>query len=342
MILISLNMKRSLFLLTSIVTRGNALIVPQSVTQKRVPVWRMVNQQKENIMIEDRSGHINPILAQKMYRWEQEQRQNLNLPKLQYSTRQGLRWVLDLVTHITQSSRMTLNEDRYEDLVQEGIIELMQAMTNYEKHARPQQSFETYAKHCIQLALEDYLWEVKTATTGTQTNKPALSMESTVEIADPLETHFKNQEEWEVREGLKEPVQDFVDKNDEYEGDDQMWIHQQQIAAPLRDMIPDGKEDSILNNSPDDLALMDMIRYNVDEVLSSTLEDVELQVIQMRFGLELEDLAAKTQKEVAYELGLSFSKIRKLQRQALEKLRTAYAEKYVDNDDNDDYWQDSV
>ena len=167
---------------------------------------------------------------------------------------------------------MILNEDRYEDLVQEGIIELMQAMTNYEKHARPQQSFEAYAKHCIQLALEDYLWEVKTATTGTQTNKPALSMESTVEIADPLETHFKNQEEWEVREGLKEPVQDFVDKNDEYEGDDQMWVHQQQVAAPLRDMIPDGKEDSILHNSPDDLALMDMIRYNVDEFLSSTLD----------------------------------------------------------------------
>lgn len=298
----------------------------------------------ETPLLEDRKGHINPELAQRIYKWEQEQRLNKNLPHLEHSTRDGLRWVLNLVNKLNRSNpNAPSNEDKHEDLVQEGVIALMQAMTNYEDQARPQQSFESFAKDSILRALEDYTWGVKTASTGgPQTSKPALSVESTVEIADPLETHYSNQEEWENRE----PEQEFVDMSVQYEGEDQMWVHQQQVAAPLREMIPDGDEEEALfdrgDGSPDDLALADLIRYDVDEFLATTLEELESQVIQMRFGLDSADGIPKTQKEIAYVLSLTSSKVRKLQKQALEKLRRAYSNRYTSEDEDYHYWQDSV
>mmetsp|Transcript_45795 Transcript_45795/g.111005 ORF Transcript_45795/g.111005 Transcript_45795/m.111005 type:complete len:343 (+) Transcript_45795:129-1157(+) len=304
-----------------------------------------VNQEAvETPLLEDRKGHINPELAQRIYKWEQEQRLNKNLPHLEHSTRDGLRWVLNLVNQLDRSSPNVSNsEDKHEDLVQEGVIALMQAMTNYEDQARPQQSFESFAKDTILRALEDYTWGVKTASTGgPQTSKPALSVENTVEIADPLETHYSSQEEWEIRE----PEQDFVDSSVRYEGEDQMWVHQQQVAAPLREMIPDGDEEEALfdggESSPDDLALADLIRYDVDEFLATTLEEIESQVIQMRFGLDSADGIPKTQQEIAYELSLTSSKVRKLQKQALDKLREAYSNRYTSQDEDDHYWQDSV
>lgn len=326
-------------------SRGLAF-VPQTLPRD-VVVTRMsiVDQEAvETPLLEDRKGHINPELAQRIYKWEQEQGLQKNLPRLDFSTRDGLRWVLSLVNQLNRPNPNAPNsEDKHEDLVQEGVMALMQAMTNYEDEARPQQSFESFAKESIRRALEDYTWGVKTASTGgSQTSKPALSVESTVEIADPLETHYSNQEEWEIRE----PQQDFVDSSVQYEGEDQMWVHQQQVAAPLRDMIPDGDEDESLfagrESSPDDLALADLIRYDVDEFLATTLQELESQVIQMRFGLDSVDGIPKSQKEIAYELGLTSSKVRKLQRQALDKLREAYTNRYTSQDEDDHYWQDSV
>ncbi|KAL3938170.1 MAG: hypothetical protein SGBAC_006857 [Bacillariaceae sp.] len=297
----------------------------------------------ETPLLEDRKGHINPELAQRIYKWEQDQRLNKNLPHLEHSTRDGLRWVLNLVNKLDRPNPNgpNCNDKQHEDLVQEGVIALMQAMTNFEAQARPQQSFESFAKGSILRALEDYSWGVKTASTGgPQTSKPALSVENTVEIADPLETHYSSQEEWEIRE----PEQDFVDSSVQYEGEDQMWVHQQQVAAPLRDIIPDGDEEDAFfdggESSPDDLALADLIRYDVDEFLATTLEEIESQVIQMRFGLD--SAMPKSQQEIAYELGLTSSKVRKLQKQALDKLREAYSTRYISQDEDDHYWQDSV
>ena len=296
--------------------------------------------------LEDSKGHINPELAQRIFRWEREQRLNLKL-RSGHSTREGLRWVQDLV------ARADLASESQDDLIQEGVIALMQAMTKYEQEAKPTQTFEVFAKERIQHALEDYQVHNKLAS-STNSRKSALSFESTVEIADPLETHYSNQDEWEVREGLvldnghgvkpDELVADFLDENLQYEGEDQMWVHQQQVAAPLRDSIPasddDGLLDGTLDLSLDDLAIRDMILYNVDEFLGSTLDDLESQVIQLRFGLD--DDTPKTQKEVAYDLGISVSRVRKLQKQALEKLREAYSKHYVDDEEDQYYLEDSA
>lgn len=331
-------------------------------------------------ILEDEKGHINPELAQRIWKWEKQQRLNLDLPDFQnYSTRAGLRWVKDMVKDSLKSSNVASStattettspnvqrRSLHDDLIQEGVIGLMQALKTFEQQARPDESFETFAKTQIQIALEAFTLERAKGMgtpTGTGSRHP-LSMESTVEIADPFETenYYYNQDEWEVREGLvldngksvkrEELVEDFLDEALQYEGEDQMWIQSQSVAAPLRDSIPesiDNGENSIMDDifeesqttSPDDLAITDMILYNVDDFLGNTLEEIEAQIVQMRFGLD--DGTPKTQKEISYELNLTVSKVRKLQKGALGKLRAKFTERYISDDTgHEDFWEDTV
>lgn len=302
------------------------------------------------LFLGDGKGHINPELATRIYNWEQEQRVNLNLPEFQRTTtRQELRWVQDIVA---ETLKLRVGDDKkyYDDLIQEGVIALMQSMKHYEHDARPKESFEAFAKQHIRAALRDYY----SGGAASRQNRKTLSMETTVEIEGPLETHYSNQDEWEVREGLvldldngqsvgpDELVGEFIDEALQYEGEDQMWVQQQQVAAPLKDSIPDLLDTDTDTDqlSPDDLALNDMIRFNVDEFLGSSLDDLESQIIQMRFGLEGDGEPSKTYKEIAFDLNLSVSKVKKLQKTALEKLKNAYADRYVSDDDH--YWEDSV
>jgi len=331
-------------------------------------------------ILEDEKGHINPELAQRIWKWEKQQRLNLDLPDFDnYSTRAGLRWVKEMVKNTLTSSNVASttattttgspNAQRrslHDDLIQEGVIGLMEALKTFEQKALPNESFESFAKTQIRIALEAFTLErAKGMGTPTGTGKRhPLSMESTVEIADPLETenYYYNQDEWEIREGLvldngksvkrEELVEDFLDEALQYEGEDQMWIQSQSVAAPLRDSIPesiDNSEDSIMDGilkenqttSPDDLALTDMILYNVDDFLGNTLEEIESQIIQMRFGLD--DGTPKTLKEISYDLNLTVSKVRKLQKLALSKLRAKFTERYISNDTgHEDFWEDTV
>jgi RNA polymerase sigma factor (sigma-70 family) len=327
-------------------------------------------------ILEDEKGHINPELAQRIWKWEKQQRLNLDLSDFEnYSTRAGLRWVKEMVKITLKSSNVVSatatkpdvqRRSLRDDLIQEGVIGLMEALKTFEQQSRPDQSFESFAKTQIQIALDAFTLErAKGMGTPTGTGKRhPLSMESTVEIADPLETenYYYNQDEWEIREGLvldngksvkrEELVGDFLDEALQYEGEDQMWIQSQSVAAPLRDSIPeliDTSEDSIMGDilrgnqsiSPDDLALTDMILYNVDDFLGNTLEEIESQIILMRFGLD--DGTPKTQKEISYELNLTVSKVRKLQKLALGKLRAKFTERYINDDTGyEDFWEDTV
>lgn len=378
-------------------------------------------------LLDDDKGHINPELAQRIWKWEKQQRVNLSSPDFDgYSTRQGLRWVKEIMILVGQTGGKTFSSSpssasaNYDDLTQEGVIALMQALKTFERESRPDQSFEAYAKAHIRSALEGYTLQhdngagmtaagngrtrngrndarsgSSSSTAGRRRTRPPLSVESTVEITDPLletveKSRYVNQDEWEVREGLvldngrslrrEELVEDFLDEMLQYEGEDQMWIHTQSVAAPLKDSIPDTStflEDvdddaefllstrsannglkrythddetagsSAANRrrqgstSPDDMALTDMILYNVDDFLGKTLDELESQVIQMRFGLD--DGIPQTQKEIALGLGLSVTKVRKLQQVALGKLRATFADKYVKDDtSHEDYWEDTV
>jgi hypothetical protein len=233
----------------------------------------------------------------------------------------------------------------------------MTALKTFEQKSRPNESFESFAKAQIEFGLEAFTIEREKGM-GTPTGKGKrhpLSMESTIEIADPLQTTttFHNQDEWEIREGLLLDNGESVDDESlQYEGEDQMWIASQSVASPLRDSIPqiDDDEDSIMdgifgdknsNTSPDDIALTDMIFYNVDDFLGNTLDEIESQIIQMRYGLD--DGVAKTQKEISYDLNLTIREVRKLQKLALNKLRAKFTERYVSDDTgHEDFWEDTV
>jgi RNA polymerase sigma factor (sigma-70 family) len=107
----------------------------------------------ENNIIEDATGHVNRDLAERIWNWEQEHRLERNLPKLNYSVRAGLRLVDGLVEELLQkNTRRTeynhhhhpRNENLRGDLIQEGLIKLLDVMSRYrDAH---EQGFESYAR----------------------------------------------------------------------------------------------------------------------------------------------------------------------------------------------------
>jgi len=291
-------------------TPGATATTTSSITTTTT-IRRTSSSSYSEAMLEDSKGHINPELAQRIWKWEKQQRLNLDLPDFEnYSTRAGLRWVKEMIIKTMRSSTMTTtttatvspNTQRrslYDDLIQEGVIGLMTALKTFEQKSHPNESFESFAKAQIGFALETFTLE-RAKGMGTLTKRHPLSIENTVEI---------NEHE--------ELVDDFLDENLQYE-----------------DNIMDGM-------SPDDLALTDMILYNVDDFLGNTLDETESQIIQMRYGLD--DGVPKTQREISFDLDLTVSKIRKLQKLALNKLRANFTARYVSDDTgHEDFWEDTV
>lgn len=137
-------------------------------------------------------------------------------------------------------------------------------------------------------------------------------------------------------------IESFLDESVEYEGDDEAWIRQQaQIAGPLQDLIPDteGDETSSSSLSPqDDLALAEMIRHDVREFLTSTLNENEHQVVRLVFGLDTGG-RQMSMKKTASNMGISTAEVSSLLQVAMRKLRESYTERYASDPylDDDDY-----
>ena len=178
--------------------------------------------------------------------------------------------------------------------------------------------------------LQDYLRLAKV--TG-----HTLSMESTVEIYNPLLDEatpaYSDQEDFELREGMllddgrtvhrDELVDEYVDTSMEREGDDEAWIREERIAAPLQDMIVDHEFPL-----PDELVLEEQERNRLYSFLSSTLDAEVLGVIRLYFGLD--SGRALTVEEIASKMGKTEQDVLTLVEQGLSELRAAYFES--DND----------
>ena len=151
-------------------------------------------------ILDDGHGHINSNLAQAIYEWEvahNDRHENNNIKKEQFSTRDGLRLVDELAREI--SSSLSDNDNgsssssigggangdiapsasssasikssttgiSYNDLVQEGMIALMRAMSTYdnyqsydnnqEKKKKKISTFEEYAKQSITSSFLHYM-----------------------------------------------------------------------------------------------------------------------------------------------------------------------------------------
>ena len=313
-------------------------------------------------LIDDGHGHINSELATSIWNWENDHRNKQHLPKFQYSTRSGLR----LVDEIARDLLETYSADTaYSDLIQEGVVALMYAMAKYDPHYFEKESFEHYARRTICTTLsrslakdsrpirlpEHVVTTLKHARqarsqlqsqTGSEptmaqvaeelqispeqlqlyqiVSASTLSVESTVEIYDQADSTatFEDQDKWEKENGVDEESIDLYAE----EGEDEMWVHQEQIAAPLRDMIPDYEP------TPDDLVEMNMIHDDVDDFLVRTLQDRELQVIRMRYGLD--SGKGMSLSAIGDTLGVTAARVKQIEERAMEKLRTTYTNREVE------------
>ncbi|KAL7446382.1 hypothetical protein ACHAXM_010168 [Skeletonema potamos] len=167
-------------------------------------------------ILDDGHGHINSALASAIYEWEAahtQQTTSSSIKKEGFSTRDGLRLVDDLAREILNSleSDDDNNDDdddntiittdklgrkkstiSYSDLVQEGMIALLRAMstyTNYKSLGKKNKSiitFEQYAKEAIHSSLLQFL-----ATTSRPIRLP-LSLQTTLEAANNAAKYLRN------------------------------------------------------------------------------------------------------------------------------------------------------
>eukprot|EP00578_Thalassiosira_sp_NH16_P006543 CAMPEP_0181106344 /NCGR_PEP_ID=MMETSP1071-20121207/16482_1 /TAXON_ID=35127 /ORGANISM="Thalassiosira sp., Strain NH16" /LENGTH=448 /DNA_ID=CAMNT_0023189745 /DNA_START=40 /DNA_END=1387 /DNA_ORIENTATION=- len=136
----------------------------------------------EESILDDGRGHVNGDLARAIYAWEVEHSNDRSFPWVdaitgRFSTRDGLRLVDELAREI--SSSLAANGDgggndddsagiSYSDLVQEGMVALLRAMSTYDNYrshnispssssASTAASFEEYARRSIHSSLLHFL-----------------------------------------------------------------------------------------------------------------------------------------------------------------------------------------
>ena len=361
-------------------------------------------------ILEDRPGHINRDLAERIWAWEQESRKIEKLGKVEYSVRSGLRLVDALVDEILlKYGRGKRNQSLRSDLIQEGLSSLLDAMRQYRHQADEESStrsstysttsngFEVYARQRIlkqliqsvrketnaerpprlpqavesvvlkarrvmmqrkQTDSENATWEavaeemqipfprLQTYLRLANRRSPFLSMESTVEIMHPSTLEgpaYRDQDEFELREGLllddghkvqkDQVISEYLDETLENEGDDQAWVHEERIAGPLTDLIPDTSEPS-----PDDLILQELIQNDLSSFLTSSLEEQEVEVVQLIFGLQDKSSSSKgaqTMKQTAKALNIEAEEVSKILARALQKLRVSYWSRFLDKNDGE-------
>lgn len=144
-------------------------------------------------ILDDGHGHINSNLAQAIYEWEMDHSNGQLMKEQQFSTRDGLRLVDELARDILASLSEDTNNNNasrgsnsegsangrgdegdesssgsitstrgYNDLVQEGMIALLRAMSTYDNYmthttATNISTFEQYAKQSIETSLLHFL-----------------------------------------------------------------------------------------------------------------------------------------------------------------------------------------
>mmetsp|Transcript_49738 Transcript_49738/g.75136 ORF Transcript_49738/g.75136 Transcript_49738/m.75136 type:complete len:348 (-) Transcript_49738:211-1254(-) len=163
-----------------------------------------------------------------------------------------------------------------------------------------------------------------------------LSVESTVEIYDPSsEPTFADEDQYEATHHQTAHLHSGEDDIYNNLEEEEQWVNHDTIVAPLRDFIPD-----TTSPTPDDSALAEMIRHDVQDLLSTTLTPQEHEVIRMRFGLDYGRQDGLTLTEIGSRFGLSRQTIGHIEQTALHRLRTSYrsimVEKYLDDDHADE------
>mmetsp|Transcript_10799 Transcript_10799/g.13662 ORF Transcript_10799/g.13662 Transcript_10799/m.13662 type:complete len:358 (-) Transcript_10799:171-1244(-) len=248
-------------------------------------------------ILDDGHGHINKELATSIFLWENEhlgQGDSNPFPaaKLNYSTRDGLRLVDSIAREMERVDEKIEEGGRYNDLVQEGVISLMKSMFRWDHEG----DFETYASKEIRKSMRRFLSE---------------SSDGVGVLKMNLDIMRKSVEEFDQQRQKKQRHEVIQISEPEPYGD---------IVKPLSQALLDE------NPTPEEIALSDMIRHDIDDFLDRTLDRVELKVIRARFGLEE---VGTSLDEVAFELEKDISEIGKIEDAALQKLRISFSNDYI-------------
>ncbi|KAL7511261.1 hypothetical protein ACHAXN_008158 [Cyclotella atomus] len=115
-------------------------------------------------ILNDANGHLNSNLASAIFEWEKVHAQESTLANQDFSTRDGLRLVdllaREILSSISSDDVSSREPVSYSDLVQEGMMALLRAMssyTRYQSHTSKDEGFESYAKKSVQSALLNFL-----------------------------------------------------------------------------------------------------------------------------------------------------------------------------------------
>lgn len=151
-------------------------------------------------ILDDGNGHINSELASAIYEWETAHTQTASgTIKEQFSTRDGLRLVDEQVRVVLNSIMLDDDDDEdnkatlsYNDLVQEGIIALLRAMSTFPSYkksntaAATTTTFKQYAKETIHSSFLQFV-----ATSSRPIRLP-LSLQTTLEAANTAAATLRN------------------------------------------------------------------------------------------------------------------------------------------------------
>jgi len=151
----------------------------------------------------------------------------------------------------------------------------------------------------------------------TKASQRTLSVESTMEVYNPLldmTTQFEDSGENEMSTRMDDEEDAFLWNE---EGEDLMWLHHEQITAPLKDMIPDDEDEN--EHAMEDST--STFRQDVETFLTNCLSSQEVELIRLRFGLTGRKLSLA---EIGTLFGgISPSRIKQMEDAAMEKLFSA-------------------
>jgi RNA polymerase sigma factor (sigma-70 family) len=291
--------------------------------------------------------------------------------QLKFSTRQGLRMIHEIALEVLDIELEDVDTDtsptNYADLVQEGVVALMSAMAEADVNDNDQydndndkttttsrsQLFEVKAREAIRDVMVKAQFKIRTPRAfpsvvfDALNHKHQSSMSSSKSKQDDeLDTNtnrgLSNKATLSSSSSSSQQTVVLLEEEDQEEDTtgadvDADTTTTQSLNTALVQPLASLLQQS--NPTPDEVALSDMIRHDLDGFLKRTLTPKELAVIRLKFGLEVTSTTTGRQETscgrgwnvetIGEVMELSKEDVVELETQALEKLRMCFRKDYI-------------